>query len=260
MEIFYIFNRVIYKNQPVFLSNYFYDKMLNARSLTIDKLIDFLYQIDKSSELHGNYNSDKNKIYLLNDSGDKEITIHLPWLLPSFDSIIQLLTFLETKSYRNVHYLIILIQAGYGALGKCETGKLIEHRLIRKYMVRKKQGKAQITYLHKKGKSRAGSRIRLAQTIQFFEELNQQINNWIEQISQDRLLISCSPRLWGLLFKSKIKPEFEKKDKRLFKIPVDVKIPDYNELLRIHKLAQNCSFEFEDDKIPDVFTRLINKR
>jgi hypothetical protein len=114
-------------------------------------------------------------------------------------------------------------------------------------MVRKKQGKAQITYLNKKGKSRAGSRIRLAQTVKFFEEINEQVNMWIKNVNPDRLLISCPPRLWGLLFQSKIKPEFSKKDPRIFKIPIDIKIADRSELSRVNSMAQKCIIGFEGD-------------
>ncbi|MEJ2545906.1 MAG: hypothetical protein P8Y99_17730 [Calditrichaceae bacterium] len=169
--------------------------------------------------------------------------VKLPWILPPCPSVNDLVTNVSANNIQYLKYVIILVQAGYGAVCYCNSGKIIEHKLIRKYMVRKKQGKAQITYLHSKGKSRAGSRIRLAQTVKFFEEINEQVNAWIKNDELDRLLISCPPRLWGLLFQSKTKPQFSKKDPRILKIPMDIKIPNRDELNRVNKLAQKCIIE-----------------
>ena len=207
----------------------------------------FLNHVTNASEFRIDFNPVKNKIQVYNLSDRLIANIKLPWILPFFSTVNDLLQNVSTDYIRYLKYLIILIQAGYSAVCHCENGQIVGHKLVRKYMVRKKQGKAQITYLNKKGKSRAGSRIRLAQTVQFFEEINVQVNLWITDVEPDRMLISCPPRLWGLLFQSKIKPEFSKKDERIFKIPADIKVADRSELSRINTMAQKCIIEFEGE-------------
>ncbi|MCK5077740.1 MAG: hypothetical protein KAR38_15260, partial [Calditrichia bacterium] len=134
-------------------------------------------------------------------------------------------------------YYIVLIQAGNSSIGYFEEGEVIYHKVIRKYMVRKKQGKAQITYLNKKGKSRAGSRIRLAETVEFFKEINDKLDEWERLGEAKKILYSCPAKLWGMLFNSKILPPFDKKDERLIKIPMDVKVPNFEELMRVNEFA-----------------------
>ena len=221
--------------------------MTNQYTISLDHLSALFNQLTNPPEVQIDYNPVKNKILVNNVSDQLLANVKLPWILPSFPTLNDLMQNVSMDYILNFKYMIILIQAGYGAVCHCANGKIIEHKLIRKYMVRKKQGKAQITYLNKKGKSRAGSRIRLAQTVKFFEEINEQVNMWIKNVNPDRLLISCPPRLWGLLFQSKIKPEFSKKDPRIFKIPIDIKIADRSELSRVNSMAQKCIIGFEGD-------------
>lgn len=231
--------------------------MLNRFTITQDQLSALLTQLMSSSEYRLDYDSAKNKIQMVDKSDQPTANIRLPWIIPSFSTLSDLLQKIAENYIHRLKYMIILIQAGYSAICYCKSGHILEHKLIRKYMVRKKQGKAQITYLHRKGKSRVGSRIRLAQTVQFFIEINQQINSWINNNKPDRLLISCSPRLWGLLFQSKVKPEFSKKDQRIFKIPMDIKIADKKELIRVNTLAQKCIIELTDNLSADWLDRII---
>jgi hypothetical protein len=217
--------------------------MINRYRVSKDQLSELLVQLINSSELQLDYDSIKNKIQVNIKSDQLVAEVKLPWILPPCPSVNDLVTNVSANNIQYLKYVIILVQAGYGAVCYCKSGNIIEHKLIRKYMVRKKQGKAQITYLHNKGKSRAGSRIRLAQTVKFFEEINEQVNAWIKNDELDRLLISCPPRLWGLLFQSKTKPQFSKKDPRILKIPMDIKIPNRDELNRVNKLAQKCIIE-----------------
>lgn len=223
--------------------------MANSNLITLIQLVELLNHAIDSYNLNVEYDAGKNRIQLLNIAGQQKANIKLPWIFPPLETIEAVRLYLKKHDNLQLKYIIILIQAGYGAIGRGEDGLLLQHKLIRKYMVRKKQGKAQITYLQSKGKSKAGSRIRLAQTIQFFEEINQQINSWIQEDNPDRLMISCPPRLWGLLFQSKIQPVFKKRDNRIFKIPIDIKVPNKQELIRVNKLAQKCTVEIYDDFI-----------
>lgn len=141
-------------------------------------------------------------------------------------------------------YLIALIQAGAAALGYAEEGEIYLHKNIKKYMKRHKRGKAQISYLNSKGKSKAGSRIRLANTISFFEDINEKLTEWEEDYEPKRIMYSCSAQLWGLLFKSNVPPPFEKKDERLIKIPKDVQIPSLEELMAVNKFVKKGKVTF----------------
>jgi hypothetical protein len=134
-------------------------------------------------------------------------------------------------------YTLVLIQAGAAALGYFEEGEVQYHKTIKKYMKRHKRGKSQINYLNTRGKSKAGSRIRLANTVRFLEEINERLTDWEEDLETERILYSCGAQLWGLLYQSKVPPPFEKKDPRLIKVPLDVKVPSFDELLRVNEVV-----------------------
>lgn len=146
-------------------------------------------------------------------------------------------SYFEKVSATIPDYVLLLIQAGNAALGYFEEGEMINHKVIRKYMIRKKQGKFQGSHLKTKGKSKAGSRVRLNNTLEFFEEVNQKLEDWeiVEEV--ERILYFSSIPLWNMLFESKVACPFDKDDIRLRKIPKDVHIPNYDELLRINRFA-----------------------
>ena len=128
-------------------------------------------------------------------------------------------------------YTIVMVQLGSAAIGHVEYGELVAHKSIKKYMKRHKRGKAQIQYLNTRGKSKAGSRVRLANTERFFEEINERLSDWIELFeAPELLLISCTPNVWGMMFQADPLPPFDKKDPRIRKIPYDVGEPDYEQL------------------------------
>lgn len=150
-------------------------------------------------------------------------------------------------------YTMALIQIGAAALGYFEGGEVWQHKAFKKYMKRHKRGKAQISYLNTRGKSKAGSRIRLANTVAFFEEINERLTEWEEAYEPERILYSCTPQLWGLLFSSQVPPPFEKKDPRLIKVPTNVHVPDFEELQRINRFVLKGRLtQFQEDEIPGV--------
>jgi hypothetical protein len=133
-------------------------------------------------------------------------------------------------------YVILLLRAnGNAAIGYFEQGKMLNHKVIRKYMVRQKQGKSQLKHLKTKGKSRLGSRIRLQQTLEFAQEINQKLWDW-EVDNAERILVSSSIDVWNLLFKVEPLPPFAKRDERLRKIPYHVQTPNLAELKRVARL------------------------
>ena len=81
-----------------------------------------------------------------------------------------------------------------------------------------------------------GSRIRLKNSISFFEEINSTLTQWDIAAKSETILLSLPINLKHLLFSSNVPVPFDKKDPRIRKIPVDVKVPSYKELLHINWL------------------------
>lgn len=165
----------------------------------------------------------------------------LPWPCPPPEEDEDLQAYAYRLDLSPPPYYMVLIQAGHSALGYFEAGEAIFHKVIKKYMVRAKQGKAQIGYLSTRGKSKAGSRIRLANTVQFFEEINGKLEEWAMEEQVERILLSCPIRMLPLLYGSKVPPPFQKGDPRIFKVPLDVNKPDSAELARVAKHG-NCGY------------------
>lgn len=180
---------------------------------------------------------DPEKHQVLATDGSRRHFFRLPltWPEPArgpFDSI----WYLSALPDDDGPYLVMLVQLGAAAIGVWMEGEWQAHKAIKKYMKRHKRGKAQISYLNTRGKSKAGSRIRLANTVAFFEEINERLTDWEELYEPQRILYSCPPQAWGLLFQSKTPPPFDKKDPRLVRIPHQVHVPDFAELNRIQGL------------------------
>lgn len=179
---------------------------------------------------------ERERIRWRHDDGAR-LDVALPWTFPPLGAPPTLHAYLNGVLDFPPATLVLLIQAGHAALGLSEAGELLEHKVIRKYMTRRKQGKAQITHLKTKGKSRLGSRIRLQQSVEFVEEINRRGGEWIEDHPVERILVSCSETLWGLLFQSRVPAPFERRDPRLRFLPVHVHTPNMAELERIIALS-----------------------
>ena len=207
---------------------------------------DWQYEINKS----------KSKSLIIKDHFNQIIEFTLPIIFPEIYQNEPLSDYLNKINLVPSNYFIILIQAGNCALGHFCNNRLMDHKVIKKYMVRKKQGKAQITYLKKKGKSRLGSRIRLANTTRFFIEINEVLSKWFTKSEVFKIFYSCTPYLWGLLFRVKVKTPFNKKDARIKKIPIDVKIPNFKELIYINKFILSGRLQIYDEKYADIVYRI----
>ncbi|MDN3204463.1 hypothetical protein [Algoriphagus sediminis] len=152
---------------------------------------------------------------------------------------------------------ICVIKAGQAFLCLFHNSELIDHKVFRAYMVRKKQGKSQVKHLKTKGKSRLGSRIRLSETERFFLEINKRLNSYNEH-PIERWALSCSKTLFPLLFDSEIPPPFDSKSKSIYKIPfhiAEAKFEIYEELYK-----QLCSFHLSvNENANDIFEPFIEK-
>ena len=113
-------------------------------------------------------------------------------------------------------------------------------------MVRKKQGKSQIKHLKTKGKSRAGSRVRLASTLEFFENINNRLQKHWEEYPFDRVALSCSKILIPYLFGSKVPTPFGKKEPRLYRIPKHLHQPNHEVMMGMHRFLTKAELTYDE--------------
>ncbi|WP_339816215.1 hypothetical protein [uncultured Imperialibacter sp.] len=155
--------------------------------------------------------------------------------------------------------LYISMESGYATISLMRGGENMYHTSFGAYMTRKKQGFSQIKYLKKKGKSRAGSRVRLAETIEFFEKINLTLTDLLEKYTVDRLALNCNTTLIPYLHQSKVKCPFEKNDSRLYKIPVHIAQSNFTNLeAAIKKLK--APLLFYEEQYREVMEPLMASR
>lgn len=214
---------------PLFMMNRFLSKDTSLRLLST---------IQESS-LPTVYGKEKHRLVLLDKEGNEQVLFRLPLVLPPPGATLP-------EENDQVNYVILLIQSGNCALGYFENGRNLDHKVFRSYMVRKKQGKSQIKYLKTKGKSRAGSRVRLGETVEFFENINERLQTYFEEHEVHRIAISCSKTLIPYLFNSKVSTPFDKNDPRLFKIPKHIHTPIYEVMLDANRFLQRGELIYEE--------------
>lgn len=187
------------------------------------------------------YEQEKHRVILQDGTGNELVYFRLPIVLPPPTKIFN-------QGEKQVNYVILLIQSGNCAMGYFENGLNLEHKVFRAYMVRKKQGKSQIKYLKTKGKSRAGSRVRLGETVEFFENINGRLQEYFEEHRVDRIAISCPKILIPYLFNSKVATPFDKKDERLLKIPRHIHTPIYDVMMDTNKFLLKGELIYEETR------------
>ena len=138
----------------------------------------------------------------------------------------------------DVHYCLTLVRAGQASLGYFHQGKLLDHKVFRGYLVRQKQGKSQFKYLKTKGKSRAGSRIRLEETLVFFKEINERLQVYAKQYPLNFWGLGCAKTIWPLLFDGEVKPPFSSKSAELIELPYPFTKGSYEELQELELRLQ----------------------
>ncbi|WP_161888383.1 hypothetical protein [Pontibacter russatus] len=180
------------------------------------------------------YEYEKHRLVLLNETGEAQVYFRLPIVVPPPGS-----------PQAQAHYVLLLIQSGNCAMGYFEDGVNLDHKVFRSYMVRKKQGTSQIKYLKTKGKSRAGSRVRLAETAEFFENINERLQAYFEEHEVHRIAISCSKTLIPYLYNSKVPTPFDKHDPRLYKIPKHIHTPIYEVMMDAHRFLLKGELIYE---------------
>lgn len=187
-----------------------------------------LLRMLETSPVSTTYDAARHRLALLNDAGEEAVLFRLPLVLP----------YPGIAPEKSANYVILLIQSGQCAVGYFENGRCLDHKVFRSYMVRKKQGTSQIKYLKTKGKSRAGSRVRLGETEEFFANINTRLRLYFQGHRIDRLAISCSKTLLPYLYASSVPTPFDKRDPRLFKIPRHIHAPTFEVLLEANRFLQ----------------------
>lgn len=190
--------------------------------------------------LNFRYDYTKHRVIILDDLENELLNLRLPIDISVSNE-------LGYDELDEVNYIILLIQSGSAALGYFEEDEVIDHKVFKSYMVRKKQGKSQISYLNSKGKSRAGSRVRLANTILFFENINERLQEYADEYTINRIAISCSKTLLPYIYNSKTACPFDKKDKRLFKIPKHIHTPNYEILMNTQQFLLKGELIWEEE-------------
>ncbi|WP_143961022.1 hypothetical protein [Litoribacter populi] len=153
------------------------------------------------------------------------------------------------KSEDLQNYIVLLIRSGIASIGYFENGENIDHKVFRSYMVRKKQGKSQIKHLKTKGKSRAGSRVRLAETLEFFEEINERLDQYFSQYFVGKIALSCSTTLIPYLFNSKTPTPFEKSDSRIKTVPRHIQNPTFEALMATNEFLKKGELRYKPEAL-----------
>jgi hypothetical protein len=199
-------------------------KIPNAQLLTLDQVTQVLAQANAEG-WDVSYLPQKHQL-LIERGSDWLAKLFLPWT-SSWDSAQGIMT------NPDAHISLVLVRAGQAAVGYFHQGQLIDHKVFRAYMVRQRQGKSQFKYLKTKGKSRAGSRIRLAETLLFFNEINERLRAYDAQYPMDFWGLSIGKTLWPLLFDAEVAPPFTSKTPQLIELPYHVAQASFEEVQKI---------------------------
>lgn len=211
------------------------EKRVNMYDFPVDELFS---EVKKHFPNHL-YDFKKHAVVLENEERNNMGYIRMPLHLTLDESLS--ITNEETLA------LYLSIESGNAAICVMEGKENIYHTTFSAYMTRKKQGFSQIKYLNKKGKSRAGSRVRLASTVDFFENINTTLSELFEEYDIERIAVDCSASLIPYLHQSKVTCPFDKRDNRLYKIPLHIPQSNYTNLnSTINKLMAPTLFY--DDK------------
>ena len=188
------------------------------------------------------YNFEKHQFEYAKEG--KEVLLRLPIHVHVKDGAL----YLDYK----VKYLMLLVQTSSASVGVFEDDKCLEHKVFSAYMVRKKQGKSQIKHLKTKGKSRAGSRMRLASGIEFFENINTRITRHCNENEFDRIAFSCSKILMSFLFGAKVPTPFDRKDERIYKIPKHLHQPNFEVMLGMQRFINKAELIYDPKLFPEL--------
>ena len=184
--------------------------------------------------------------------GKKIFSLRLPLFYPTLIEKEKLWQYLERVSLQETQdkWTVLLMEAGRAAIGVSQDGRVIKHKNIRKYMVRKKNGKAQLTHLKSKGKSRYGSRLRLREAEAFFDEIIERLQSDEHQASS-HIFYNCPVRLKSCLDEAGRELGFNEANFTWRRLGVNVKEASFDELKRHALEPYYCRLTLEDENFRD---------
>lgn len=208
---------------------------MKTKQLTHTQTVEFLN--NESLDKLINFDCDsKNHTIFASKNLKRLFEIKLPLSFPVIEDNETLETYINRLPLSIPPYFVILIQSDHAAIGYFENGKVVNHKAIRSYMSRKKQGKNELTYLNsgKRNKS-AGSQIRYQNALHFFEEINEKLNEWNKITHPARIFFSCPIKMIQYLHKSNTKCFFEKGDSRICKVSINNRVPSFEVLQFVNR-------------------------
>ena len=185
------------------------------------------------------YDKELHTLYNYDSDNKKNNILRLPLAWPPVKDWSDYIDFKD-----NFIFIVIIIQSGQATIGLFDNNlKILEHKVLRTYTVRKKQGMNQIKYLKTKGKSRAGSRIRLKNTYLFFEDINRYLEKWIKEYEINRILYHVPKMLKSIWKTSKIDIPFDLDGLEVLKLPFYIKAPNFEEMKRVAKYSLDAEIK-----------------
>ena len=187
--------------------------------------------------------------------------LRLPLFFPSGENGEPLWHYIQENNFNKLplYWNVLLMESGRAALGVFKDGKVLEHKNIRKYMVRKGQGKSQLTHLKTKGKSRYGSRLRLQESEAFFYEIIERLNNE-KSFKAPFVFYHCPATLWPFLMDEAKDQKFDLKKQQWRRLGVSVKECSFDELKRMSREPLYGRFTLEDESIKDSLPKIPEYR
>ncbi len=168
-----------------------------------------------------------------------------PLVFPIEPDCTTLAQYLGSLPEAPTRHSVVLMQAGAVSLGRFEGAQPLIRKSLRRYVVRGK-GRAQPLHLKTKGKSRYGSRLRLANARRLLIETNEKLIEWDDRYgAADWIYYSCPVRLWASVFETVPPPPFERSGP-LIRIPRDLPRPTVDVVLRAYKSLEYGRIEEQD--------------
>jgi len=161
--------------------------------------------------------------------------LRLPYAAPRARAAEQIGDYAERLLLGGEVQVVLLLQAGAMAFGCWRGDELVQHKAVKKYVVRG-NGKSQATHLKTRGKSRYGSRLRLQNWKSLLGETNERLTDCEASFGPfNRIFFAVPPRVWPQLLAATPPPPFERDDARLQRLSMHVHRPDHEELLRVRR-------------------------
>ena len=191
---------------------------------------------------------DRHCFYLENDQ-QIALRLRLPLFFPNGENNEPLWHYLQRVEIPQElpNWNILLMEAGRAAVGSVRAGVVDSHKNIRKYMVRKKSGKAQLTHLKTKGKSRYGSRLRLQESEAYFVEIIERLEQKPESESAF-IFYHCPVRLKSFLDHAAVDCKFDMDKFQWRKLGVSIKECSFDELKRHGREPLYSRLMIEDER------------